>query len=990
MSRPDDVTTRFKVDISELKSGITEANRQIRLANSEFKAATAGMDDWGNSADGVSAKLKQLESVLSSEEKKLANLKEQYRLTADFMGENSKAAQELLIKVNNQQAAVNKTSSELEKYRTRLTEINSAAEDAANGTEEFESAADKLKRTISEQESELERLKSAYASVALEQGTSSDEAEALASEIQSLSSELNENQNKLSEAERAADQFDETLEDLDNTADEAGNGFTVLKGAISDLISNAIQKGIEMMKELAASIMDAGMSFEAGMSEVAAISGASAEDMVALTEKAKEMGEATKFSAADSAEALKYMAMAGWKTNDMLGGLEGIMKLAAASGEDLGTVSDIVTDALTAFGLKASDSAHFADVLAMASSNANTNVYMMGETFKYAAPVAGALGYSIEDTATAIGLMANAGIKSSQAGTALRSTLTRLAKPPKPAAEAMDALNLSITNADGSMKPLRETMLDLREAFAGLTQQEQVEYAANLAGQEAMSGLLAIVNASEADFNKLTNAVDNAAGAADRMSAINMDNLAGDVELLNSALDTGRIAIYDGLSPALRELTQAAADFVTGIDWNSVGEKLRSALQWVIDHGQEIAGILITIGSAMTAAFVAGKIVAFATAVGKVISAFKTATTVISGIKAAMVALNITMAANPIGLVVTAIAALVAAFITLWNTSDEFKQFWIDLWENIKSVCSSAASAIGKFFTETIPESFNKFVQFLSELPNKVGEFFTTTTKKVVEWGVEIGTKAKEIGSQFLEGVVTFFKKLPEEVGYFIGYTTSEVVQWGVELGAKAKEIGSQFLETLITFFKELPSNAWNWLTQTFDKVREFGSNLIDKAVEIGTNFVDSFISFFTDLPDKMWDIGSNIIRGLWEGIKSSAGWLFDSISDFASGVIDGFKDAFDINSPSRVMRDKVGKWLPAGVAEGIDENLSLVKKSAKNMLDELSFPHFDPRYPNNKPAQANGNIVFNQYNTSPKPLSRLEIYRQTNNQLRLVRGVIG
>ena len=232
------------------------------------------------------------------------------------------------------------------------------------------------------------------------------------------------------------------------------------------------------------------------------------------------MGAKTKFSASDSADAFKYMAMAGWDASQMMDGIAGIMDLAAASGEDLATTSDIVTDALTAFGLQASDSAHFADVLAQASSKSNTNVGLMGETFKYVAPVAGALGYSVEDTAVAIGLMANSGIKGSQAGTALRSTITRLAKPVGESKDAVEELGISITNADGTMKSLSQTMVELREKFAGLTEEQKAQYAAMLAGQEGMSGLLAIVNASDEDFQKLTDEINNSNGAAQDMADI--------------------------------------------------------------------------------------------------------------------------------------------------------------------------------------------------------------------------------------------------------------------------------------------------------------------------------------------------------------------------------------------------------------------------------------------------------------------------------------
>lgn len=305
-----------------------------------------------------------------------------------------------------------------------------------------------------------------------------------------------------------------------------------------------------------------GSSFEAGMSKVQAVSGASNEQLQRLSDKAKEMGATTKFSATEAADAMNYMAMAGWKTEDMLNGIDGIMNLAAASGEDLATTSDIVTDALTAFGLSASDSTHFADVLAAASSNANTNVSMMGETFKYVAPVAGSLGYSAEDCAVAIGLMANSGIKASQSGTALRSMFSRLAKPSKEVKEAMEKLNISLTDSHGNMKSLDTLMGDLRNSFSGLSESEKAEMASSLAGQEAMSGLLAIVNASDADFNKLKDAIYGADGASAKMAETMQDNLKGKITITKSTIEGLGIKIYEEIEDPMKEAAEGATDSV--------------------------------------------------------------------------------------------------------------------------------------------------------------------------------------------------------------------------------------------------------------------------------------------------------------------------------------------------------------------------------------------------------------------------------------------
>ncbi|MDO4831554.1 MAG: phage tail tape measure protein, partial [Clostridia bacterium] len=296
----------------------------------------------------------------------------------------------------------------------------------------------------------------------------------------------------------------------------------------------AVTAGIAAGGTAAATV---GSSFEAAMSKVSAISGSTGKDLQSLTDKAKEMGAKTKFSASESAEALQYMAMAGWDTKSMLSGIDGIMSLAAADGLDLATTSDIVTDALTAFGLKASDSTHFADVLAKASSSANTNVSMLGESFKYVAPLAGTMGYSVEDVSVALGLMANASVKGSMAGTSLKTALSNLASPTQQMAEVMDKYKISISDTNGNALPLIDVLKQLREKFGTLSETEQTAAASTLFGKEAMSGMLAIINASDSDFKKLTENINNADGAAQSMADTMQDNLQGQITILKSALE---------------------------------------------------------------------------------------------------------------------------------------------------------------------------------------------------------------------------------------------------------------------------------------------------------------------------------------------------------------------------------------------------------------------------------------------------------------------
>lgn len=332
-----------------------------------------------------------------------------------------------------------------------------------------------------------------------------------------------------------------------------------------------------------------GMDFEAAMSKVSSISGATGNDLQSLTDKAKEMGATTKFSATDSAEAFQYMAMAGWNTKSMLDGIDGIMNLSAADGLDLATTSDIVTDALTAFGLSAKDSTHFADVLATASSSANTNVSMLGESFKYVAPLAGSMNYSVEDVSLALGLMANASVKGSMAGTSLKTALSNLASPTKSMASEMSKLGISMTDSNGNALGLRDIIIQLREKFGKLSETEKAATASTLFGKEAMSGMLAIINASDADFNKLTDNISNADGAAKQMADTLNDNLKGDITIAKSALEGFGITIYETLDTDLRSAVQLGTKYIDELSKAFTDGGLQGAVTTAGDIFGEIA-----------------------------------------------------------------------------------------------------------------------------------------------------------------------------------------------------------------------------------------------------------------------------------------------------------------------------------------------------------------------------------------------------------------
>lgn len=913
--------------------------------------------------------------------------------------------------------------------------------------------------------------------------------------------------------------------------------------------------------------------FESAMSKVSAISGATGGDLDALNKKAQEMGAKTKFSATEAANAFEYMAMAGWKTEDMLDGIEGIMNLAAASGEDLATTSDIVTDALTAFGLSASDSGHFADVLAAASSNANTNVSMLGESFKYVAPVAGALGYSAEDTAIALGLMANAGIKGSQSGTALRGSLTRLTKPTGEAAVLMEQYGLSMTNADGSMKSLGEVMNMLRDKLGGLSEAEQAQVVATLFGQEAMSGMLAIINASDSDYAKLTDAIYDADGAAKQMADTMLNNLSGQLTLLKSALEGLAIQFGEILMPyikrfvgwlqnlvqKLQEMTPEQKEQI--VKWAAIAAAIGPVLVVFGKLTSSVGSIITTFGKIPEAIkVVTGGFTKLTTAGKNVFEGFKLAKAgfTVLGAQASPLGVALASVTAPMIAIVAAVALVIAAFASLWKNNEEFRNKMTAIWDGIKSKFESFAqgivdrlNALGfdfenfgevvtaiwdgfcsllapifegvfnqvsvilgsvldvligildvfigiftgnwdqawqgvkeifgavwdlikgtfeswtivfkgiadavlgwfgttwdetwtnikQFFVDTwngittffsnvinaiktaVSNFITTIINFFAQLPTNIANFITNAYNSVVTWVSNMVAKAGEMGQNFLNAVVSFFTNLPYKVGYFIGNTLANIVIWVGNMVAKAREMGTNFLNNVVLFFTQLPGKVLQFITSAFNNVQTWATNMVNKAREMGTNFINNVVSFFTQLPGKVlqfitsafnnvqtwatnmankaremgtnfinnvvsfmrqlpgkikqyldsainnlktWvtqmgqkgreavqslinnvmsaargiaskvmSIGTNIVKGVWNGIKNAAGWFTAQVKSFFSGIVNGVKNALGIGSPSKVFRDEIGRWLPPGVVQGFEAAMPSAMKAIQKDLNK-------------------------------------------------------
>lgn len=603
---------------SSYNSTFSKAQSAITSMQKEIQSLSKTQSD-------ISAYQKQ-QSAVEATRKKLSVLQQQYDNIQKEIKETEGYSSSLENKLLSKQQQIDKTSASLERQTQKLQQMDTALKEAGVDTSNLSGASANLGARID---------------------------------------------NLRQEQEKASD-----------GANSFGEQTVAAFGAIQQAIAAAgIAKALKEIYDAYVACVSAAGDFEEGMSNVEALSGATADEMAMLTAEAKELGATTKFTAQESADAMGYMAMAGWDATEMLSGMDGVLQLAAASGEDLAMVSDIVTDNLSAFGLAAADTAHFSDVLAAAATNANTNVSIMGETFKMSASVAGALGYSIEDVAVAVGLMANSGVKGSVAGTALRNTFNGLLEGVTLTGAAFGEYEYSAVKADGTMKSFRSTIDELRGYFDQMTEAERVNNAMTIAGQRGYNGLLAILNATDEDYASLTESINNCSGAAAKMAAIKLDNLNGELTLMKSAWDALKTTIGEQFIPEMRTLYRVGTAVFGAAD-----DFVQKAPQ-LVKAGMAVAAVLVS---------TAGGIIAVNTAL-KVFKTLNVAKNVVS---------MFTSTAGIAVMAVAGIAALTAACYELASGANEAVDAWNDMidahetatqeyQESIDSIDKETASTVG-------------------------------------------------------------------------------------------------------------------------------------------------------------------------------------------------------------------------------------------------------------------------------------------------------
>lgn len=698
---------------------------------------------------------------------------------------------------------------------------------------------------------------------------------------------------------------------------KAGIGLTtkVLQGATAGVTA------------LGAAAIKVGSDFEAGMSQVQAISGASGEDLEKLKNKAKEMGATTKFSATESAEALNYMAMAGWKTEDMLGGLEGVMNLAAASGEDLATASDIVTDAMTALGMQASEAGHFSDVLAAAASNANTSVGGMGETFKYAGAMAGTLGYSVEDVALATGLMANAGIKGTMAGTSLNSIMTRLSTNTNGARDAIEELGVAFFNEDGSARSLTDVMGELREATADMTTEQKANFANTVAGMEAQKGLSAILNATEDDYNKLSAAIQNADGCALEMAETMQDNLQGQLTILQSGLEGLGISLYETFQGTAKDVVKEAQGMVQqlqdafnagGLDGlvSAVGDVLAQIIERLAGAAPELVNMAVSLVGSLCEGLKS------APGIGD--SAASLITSLVTGLASCVDDLW-TTAIVLVGKMAEGVAAGAPQMVQAISTTvTDILECLVDWGPDLLQAGVDILLALVDGIVSALPTLISQASMLLLEICEALRANLPALTQAAIDIVMALITGLAESAPLLLEAAVQLLMSIIEAIPIIIEQLLAVLPELITTicnfLAESIPLIVDAAIQLLMGIIEAIP-----------DIVVAIAENLPQIITAIATGLAQAIPQIFTAAKDLLWQIieavpeivvgiaGAvpDIIAGIVNGLIGGIGAVWDAACELGSGILDGIKSFFGINSPSTVMAEQ-GDYLVQGLVNGI------------------------------------------------------------------------
>ena len=785
---------------SEYRAALKQITQNLKEVSSEMKVVTSLYGKNDTSAAALTAKQDVLNKKLTEQKNKLSTLKAEYKAMQTQYDANAKK-HDSLVKTYNEESA-------------KLKQLEMTVGTTSDEYKQQE-------KVVAELEKEL--MKSSAAQTANEKSMSQMRIEMNNAEadINKTTRELDSLEDALNESSEAGDDLGDAMEDAGQSAESASGGFTVMKGILADLASNAIQMCVGAMKDFVTQSIETGKNFDSAMSEVSAISGATGKDLQMLRDTAKEFGSTTMFSASEAADALKYMSLAGWDANTSASALGGVLDLAAASGMELGAASDMVTDYLSAFGMEAEKSGYFADLLAYSQANANTSAEGLGEAYKNCAANLNAAGQDIETTTSLLAMMANQGLKGSESGTALAAMMRDLTAKMEDGKVQIGDTAVAVMDANGNYRDLTDILKDVEKATNGMGDAERAAALSTTFTSDSIKGLNLIMNAGVDEAAKFEEELRNCDGTAAEMAKTMQDNLGGDLTSLSSQFEGVQIALYEKFEPALRKGVEVLSELLKGV-------------QFVIDHSSEFIAVLAAMGSGVAA------YVAYTTALKVMQEGWMALEVVQKASAAAQAVLNAVMAANPIGILIAAITALVAAFTVLWNTNEGFRETVLQTWETIKTGVSNAVTAVK---------------EFLESAFEQIKTIITTVWENIKTFTVEIW-----------KGLKAAVKGAVENVKNSISATLEAI---------------KTIVTTIWNAIKTATSAAWNAIKTATSTVW----NGIKTTITTVVNAVKTFVS-------STFNAVKSTIAGVFDGIKSKTVSTWNAIKEAIMKPINAAKEA--------------------------------------------------------------------------------------------------
>lgn len=844
---------------SSYRKALSEITQSLKVVSAEMKATSSSMASGDKSTQELATTSKQLSESLEKQKQALGTLKTQLSSMQAEYNKTAQSHQALLSKYNNEKEKLDEIGRTLgtssKEYKNQQKVVNDLTQEVNKSTKTLDSQG----KSINDM-----RIKTANAEAACNQTA------------------------------QALDKLGKEAEESGKQAIEGGDGFTILKGVLADLGSQAIQKAMSGLKQLGQSIVNVGKQSynlyahnEQLVGGVETLFGKSADTLI------KYANEAYKTAGISANE---YMEQATSFSATLLQGLGGNTKQAVIYTNR--AIQDM-------------------------SDNANkmgTDMYMIQNAYQGFAKQ----NYTMLDN-----------LKLGYGGT--QAEMARLINDSGVLGRSVKVTAETVKNVPFAkiIDAIHKTQQKIGITGTTVKEAEQTIEGSTKAMKAAWDNLLVGIASGDADISSLTNSW---------------------IEQV--------VAMGKNMIPRVKEIIKGMGELVKAV-WNEVIPELAkeipslqpivTAFNWVKDN----ADLIISALAGILAGFVAFKTITF---IGNIVTTMQTLFTVIQTGIPIMQALNVVLNANPIGLIITAVAGLVAAFVALWKTSEDFRNFWVDLWDALKLAFEAAWNGIKEFFTTTIPEAFNSVKETILKWKDNIVEFFQ-----------EFAQKAFEV----VQNVITFFRELPYNIGVLVGEALGHLTNFGVEAWNWVRTKVPEIIDGIVSFFKELPNKIWTWLQNTFNKISQWGNNAILKAQETGRDFVNSIISFLRDLPGKMWtwlqnglqkvgefatdiakkgkeaaknlfenvvegikelpgkikEIGKNIVKGLWDGITGMKDWVIDKIKGFGSGILDGMKKALGINSPSKLFRDEVGKSIAEGIGVGFENEMSNVTKQMQDAI---------------------------------------------------------